>query len=161
MRSLQPKHVMKQLCNPTDFQFEKLHFAANTSCLREGHLQDLVREEAYRLTPASLPTTRCTPSDDVKMCSVSNKPLTRKSEQVPIIKRERRSHKHGARILANFEGTRRITGGMQKYIQLSELNGLRCGDQQVSRQATWNRAQAETNGFSSNHWWPCWNCRCS
>ena len=55
------------------------------------------------------------------------------SEQAPIIKRERGSHKHGARILANLVAVRRITGEMDKCFQPSEVNGLRRGDQQVSR----------------------------
>ena len=46
-----------------------------------------------------------------------------------------RELKQGATTLANLGSSRRIMGRMRECFQSWELNGLRCGDQQVSRHA--------------------------
>ena len=54
--------------------------------------------------------------------------------------------KKDAITLANFGSFRRITGGMDKCFQSSELDGLRRGDQQVSRQAAKRAAEMLCHG---------------
>jgi len=55
-------------------------------------------------------------------------------EQEPSPRRQSGSRERGARILANVESYLSHYGGMEKCFQPLELNGLRPGDRQVSRQ---------------------------